>query len=135
MVKSIASPLRRVVHLTHRLRMISRLRQLARQCRRIFERVVAGHRQPPVVPLVHPGDNTRTGRRTRGHGSIGVRQVGPLLGQFVEVGRLQHGVSGTAEAIAALLVGGDEQEICTGLWHAVGPVGFGVGDAPVGRAL
>ena len=75
----------------------------------MIERITAGHRQPPVVPLVHPGENRRPGWRTRGHSSIGVRQIRPLLSQFVEIGRFQHRMPSTTQAVAALLLGGDEQ--------------------------
>ena len=79
-VKTVEPPLRRVVRLADQLGVVARLGQLSWQRRRVFERIAAGHGQPPVVPLVHPRDNPRSRRRTGGHRSIGVREIRPLLG-------------------------------------------------------
>ena len=99
------------VHLAHRLGVIARRCEGSGQGRRIIPRHAVAIADAAVVPLVQPGQQRGTGRNTARHRGVGVAEAHAIGRQHVEVGRLDDGMPGRAEAIGAPLVDDDQEDV------------------------
>ena len=75
----------------------------------------------PVVHLVEPGIERGAGRRTGRAGGVMAGEERALSGEPVDIRGQHRGVADRAQAVAAPLIGGDEEDIGT-VRHQAAPV-------------
>ena len=111
MVEAIEFALWVEVHFAHGLCVVSRTGEFAGQRGRVLERVRAGHRETAMVPLIHAREDARAGGGAGGDGGVGVVETRAALGQFIQVGGFEYRVAVAPEAVAALLVGCNQEKV------------------------